>query len=283
MGSQASMRKMNEYRTQATAGVVIVGVGILLFSYSMIFQSESAFYIGIVLGVLGVLLYRGAHPAYKKLYKDLFVEQPLRDNFDNVFYSSKGGFSLIEVNDLKLIATGTKTVTEDYIEASYKGVNFKMSDVRLMNMNIHKKYNDTIMFEGRILMFDLPNKFVNTTKVYSDSFYHRWEGGKRNLITMESLEFNDAYDVFSEDAHDVFYLLTPNYMEQLLKLKKKYGKIAMSFEGNRVVVATGNYINNSFDKINWTEKIDYMEERARVQKDIEDVKTIIDGICHNNI
>lgn len=103
---------------------------------------------------------------------------------------------------------------------------------------------------------------------------------KNGRVQMESEKFNQSFDVFAEDAHDAFYLLTPHFMEQMVRLQKKYTHISIKFRGNQVVVGFHDSRgSNSFDKVDWANKVEYHEELAKVQDDINDVKNIINMIC----
>ena len=94
---------------------------------------------------------------------------------------------------------------------------------------------------------------------------------------MENVRFNEEFDVYSRNPHDTFYLLTPQFMERLLVLKKKYTSIAICFENNRVVFAFNEVGNDAFDGTMISD-ISYPEEIAKVQNDIDDIKYIIGTI-----
>ena len=95
---------------------------------------------------------------------------------------------------------------------------------------------------------------------------------------MESVEFNKKFDVFSDNPHDAFYIITPNFMERLNALTTKYKSVAMSVTGRSIVVAFNEPENNAFDPKNMAGKVDYVEEQAKIQSDIDDIKIIISTI-----
>lgn len=280
------MDRLEAVRRRAEIGICLIGIGIIVFFISMgIFQAEKGMYIGIILGVVGGFVFRGTHAAYQKIYKDLFVEEPLNKNFENVFYAWRSGFNLDEVNDFNICTKVDKVVSEDYVKADYKGIHFEMSDVKAISNMRHGKNDSGIRFQGRIIAFDFPDKAVKNTLVYTKPFFYRSKeyAAKQNIVKMESTAFNHDFDVYSDDAHDVFYLLTPHFMEQLDKLYKKYPKMCIRFTGNKVIVGLDEQaINNSFDKTAWTIKTTYPEEMAKVQNDIDDIKRIITMISGDN-
>ncbi len=280
------MEKLNSIRLRFTTGICFGGIGVIIFFTSMgIFQAQAGMYLGLFLIVAGVLIGKGTHVKYQAIYKDLFVDEPLRKNFDDVFYAWKSGFSLDEVNDFQLFKRGTGVKSEDYVKASYKGVYFQMADVEILDSTRNSKNGKSnYIFDGRILTFNFSDKAVSTIRIYSNEVYknNRANNASRaSKVQMESERFNQVFDVFAEDAHDAFYLLTPQFMEQLVRLQRKYPHISIKFQGNQVVVGFhDNRGSDSFDKIDWSNKVEYHEELARVQSDINDVKTIINMISH---
>ncbi len=283
MAIYQKMEKLDKVRLRATTGICMIGIGVIIFFISMgIFQNVTGSNFGFFLGVAGGFVLRGTHGTYKKIYKDLFVEEPLQRNFDDVFYAWRSGFSLDEMNSFGLCRNGNKIASEDYIRAGYKGINFEMADVCLKDITKSGKSGEDIMFNGRMLVFDYPGKKVGTTRIYSDAFYYlpKDDITKNNKVEMESDKFNQIFRVYAENPHDAFYLLTPHFMETLLRLQKKYANIGIRFCGNKVVVGLNDRGGkDSFDKSDWTNKVIYPEEMARIQGDIDDIKTIIDTIC----
>ena len=280
------MEKLNSLRLRFTTGICVGGIGVIIFFTAMgFFQAESGMYLGLFMIVAGVLIGKGQRSKYQAIYKDLFVDEPLRKNFDDVFYAWKSGFSLDEVNDFQLFKRGTGVKSEDYVKASYKGVYFQMADVEILDSTRNSKNGKSnYIFDGRILTFNFSDKAVSTIRIYSNEVYknNRANNASRaSKVQMESERFNQVFDVFAEDAHDAFYLLTPQFMEQLVRLQRKYPHISIKFQGNQVVVGFhDNRGSDSFDKIDWSNKVEYHEELARVQSDINDVKTIINMISH---
>ena len=280
------MEKLNSLRLRFTTGICVGGIGVIIFFTSMgFFQAESGMYLGLFMIVAGVLIGKGQRSKYQAIYKDLFVDEPLRKNFDDVFYAWKSGFSLDEVNDFQLFKRGTGVKSEDYVKASYKGVYFQMADVEILDSTRNSKNgNSNYIFDGRILTFNFPDKAVSTIRIYSNEVYKNNRANntsRASKVQMESERFNQVFDVFAEDAHDAFYLLTPQFMEQLVRLQRKYPHISIKFQGNQVGVGFhDNRGSDSFDKIDWSNKVEYHEELARVQSDINDVKTIINMISH---
>lgn len=282
MGIHEKMQRLEIVRHQAEMGIVSFCIGLIIFFCGMgFFQSTASMVIGLIVIALGVLLFKGTHEQYKKTYKDLFAEEQLNKNFENVYYAPRSGFDLETVNDFQLCARGNKATSEDYIKATYNGINFEMSDVTLENTNKDHRSGENILFMGRIIKFEFKGKYVSPVRVYSKLFYYRSKkhATAEHKIEMESIDFNETFDVYTENEHDAYYLLTPLFMEQLKKLQKKYQNISIMIFGNTAIACLNEkHTNDSFDKNNWLEKVTYPEEIEKVQSDIDDLKTIMDVV-----
>ena len=276
------MEKLEAVRRQVSAGVCLIGIGVIIFFIAMgIFQSGIWSFIGLAIGVVGGFLIPGTHERYKVIYKDLFAKGPLDKNFDDVFYAWRAGFDLETVNNFQICKKGNLIESEDYVKAVYNGISFEMADVILKDKYKSSKSGENICFYGRIIVFDFPGKQVSSTRVFSKTFRRMPADDiiRHNKVEMESSRFNNTFGVYAEDAHDAFYLLTPDFMEQLERLQKKYEDVGISFNGNKAVVAFRE-VNDSFDKNDWIAKeVVYPEEIAKVQSDIDDIKIIIDMVC----
>ena len=276
MGIYEKMNRLDELRGRLTMAIVLAGIGITMFFISMGFgPSTPGMMLGLLIGLLGIPFGLGTTKKYKELYKEIFVEEPLRQNFENVLYAWKNGFNEATVRNFRLFNMGNIFKSEDYLRARYKGINFELSDVTVMRNQGKSTYT---IFRGRIIVFDLPNKFIAPMRVYSKRFPSKSRNFKNGSekIEMESVEFNKLFDVYSLSGHDTFYLLTPQMMEGLTKLQNMYPAIVAGFEGNKVLFAIHEAFNDAFDNVNKTQKLDYFTEIARTQKDIDDIKNIID-------
>ena len=73
-----------------------------------------------------------------------------------------------------------------------------------------------------------------------------------------------------------FYLLTPQYMEYLDSLLRTYPEIAIHFVGNKLYLAINEPNKDVFDKKDWMKEASYPEEMEKVQRDIDEIKRVID-------
>ena len=220
----------------------------------------------------------------KDLYKDAFVREPLQNNFENVHYEPNGGFMKENIEAFGLCAMGNSFWSEDYIRASYQGVGFEVAEVHVRDIDKSSDGNRSeTFFEGRMLVFNFPNKIVSSVSLFSRKFKHRplsKREAKEMKVELESMQFNNDFDVYSETQQDAFYLITPHFMERLQFLCGKYESIAMHVVGNRVFIGFNQPGVKVFDANIDVGKLDIDQEMAKVQGEIDDIKNLITAILN---
>ncbi|MBR3600283.1 MAG: DUF3137 domain-containing protein, partial [Lachnospiraceae bacterium] len=72
---------------------------------------------------------------------------------------------------------------------------------------------------------------------------------------------------------DAFYILTPQVMERLVKLQRRYNNIGFRFGDKRVCVAIDGI--NSFEP-DYRKKISYLEEKERLKGDFNVITEMIE-------
>lgn len=287
MSEKYEIEKLNSIRIKCVVSsiILIIGIGLVILG-RMMEQSEreqSCFLlimvIAIILIILGVKFNTKYSKEFKKIYKEIFVEGTLKENFNNVYYDPTRGFSEMAVRGFDLNMMGNRFRSEDYIRASFKGINFETSDVYIaQHTSSGKSSHTTVYFEGRMIILDFPEKYVNSVRVYSKAFAYRQgrlSGLVSNKVAMESVDFNKIFDVLTLNDHDAFYLLTPQLMERFQVLQRRYGSIAFHIRGNKLIIAFNEVNNNAFDPKSMWSKIEYEAEKRKVQADIGDIKQIL--------
>ena len=276
----ASYSNMGDAIAQYERKRKILILGYAMFGLSMVFFMIPL--ITIIGAIIAVIIIIRQTKDLKAIYKDLFVKGALEKNFQNVFYDPTQGFTKENVAGYLLCDMGNRFYSEDYIRAVYEGVPFEMSDVTIQyHTSDGENSSTTTYFKGRMMVFNLQTNITELVRVYSEKFRYRAirrKDAKNDLVELESIQFNDTFDVYTKRAHDAFYLLTPHFMERLQSLAYKYSSIGMSVIGNKIVFAFNEPNNDAFDAKNTIKKIDYPQEIAKIQADINDIKIIISTI-----
>ena len=268
--SNEAMRKLQEKRNAVGRTILFLLFGVFLLIIPPV---------GIVVLLIGCNRVSKLRNEMKGLYKDDFVREPLNNNFDNVFYDPSGGFSEENVKNFQLCMMGNRFHSEDYIHASYAGVEFEIAEVKVMEVRERENSCDSdTYFEGRMMVFYFPNKLVNFVSAFSKKFEHRAisrNDAKEYRVELENIRFNNIFDVYSSVQLDAFYLITPHMMERLMVLAGKYESIAMNVVGNRVILAFNEPGKNVFDQNIDVGQLNIEQEMAKVQSEIDDIKTLI--------
>lgn len=191
--------------------------------------------------------------AYEKAYKEVLVAPALAKSFQNYTYRPEEGFSKNEIMRLGLwdeTKGSYKVSSEDFLTGTYKGVYYEQCDltvyVRAKNDN---NYRST--FYGCISKFRFEKKITGRLIIMSYGMGLKYVSNDLDDIKTENQEFNRKFNIYAEDGHDAFYVLTPHFMEYLLNLYKTVpvgtttsyplqGDMAIIFNGNIMTILRGN-------------------------------------------
>lgn len=280
-------------------GVGIVGVivsaivSIMIDPESMLF---AIFFIWMFAGTIYVACRmqpkaKAAEREMRSLYKDTFLNGIFNEFFDNAKYRAEFGLTPSKVEELGLYQLGNRFESEDQLSGEYQGVRFEQSDVHIWkHTDSHGSGNDSNIdyFMGRMFIFDVPVKYSNSVKIFSKlpivaRYDYRVRESASKRVEMESMEFNDAFTVYSEDAHEAFYILTPAMMEKLMDIYQKYCKISeynyqnISFHfKDRKLYFAMECSTNAFDPGAFP--ISYPEEKKKLKKDIQVIIDLIESL-----
>lgn len=277
------VNELESIRSRAITGVILLCAGALIFFFGLALngynKSPVMICFGIFIFIIGSILVLGIKKKYKTIYKAVFVEKQLRNNFRNVVYDWKSGFYEKAVSTFGLCTMGNRFQSEDYLRAEFEGIPFETADVTVQQVtSTGKSTHVTTYFKGRMIVFDFPQKFVNSVQIFTDTFRYRgrpYGNMRAQKVEMEGVDFNKRFDVMTLSPHDAFYLLTPQFMEDLMALSQRYRSMAINIAGNKVFVGFNEPFHNAFDSDSIFKKLSYPDEMRNIQKDIEDIKNII--------
>ncbi|MBO7514574.1 MAG: DUF3137 domain-containing protein [Lachnospiraceae bacterium] len=275
--SNEAITKLQEKRNKTGKGIIFIAIGALFLVIPPI---------GLAIILYGTHRIQKLRQEMKELYKEAFVREPLMNNFENVTYEPQWGFPAETVESFQLCQMGNQLYSEDYIRASYAGVDFEIAEVRVYDVysTDDRDEHSTTYFEGRMMVFHLPDKAVYPMSIFSRKYKHRAisrREAKQTKVEFESSRFNKAFDVYAQNEHDAFYLITPQFMERLEILADKYADgIALHMIGNSVALAISEPGKNAFDAEIEVGKLDFDKEMAKVQGEIDDIKMLITMILN---
>ncbi|MCM1496141.1 MAG: DUF3137 domain-containing protein [Bacteroides sp.] len=217
-----------------------------------IFTYGSMFIGGLSLVLLIVVIFTEGR--FKKRYFDQYkellqLEKILNTFFDDVVYSPEQGLTRgeFEQTGVYLCDRGHYR-SEDLITASYQGIDFKQSDVELYTYTGGKHKRKVVYVDGRVAQFHYKKEirgkiliaskgfvpktatvFANGEPVYTQK--EKEHIGDMGIVSMEDMDFNDKFTVYTSDPHSAYYFLTPHVMEYMKGLWGMDAKISISFDG----------------------------------------------------
>lgn len=234
---------------------------------------------------------------YRKMFKDTFVRKSLEDKFTDLIYEPDKGISYNTIAETKMIDMGDqdKYCSEDYISAKYKNIKLEQSDVCIReehestDSDGNTSSSIVTLFKGRWMIFDFNKEFKANVQVAQKGFQNakrkRFFGKEEELfkkVSMESEEFNKKFNVFAQDEHDAFYILTPSLMERLEKLISiNKGKIMLCFIDNKLHVVI-NDGKDSFEPGSVFKKIDEQKSINKISDEIDTITQFVDELNLDN-
>ncbi len=293
-----AINKMNSFyeksRRYSLISHILFGLGAAWFVIGMITVPEMFTFhlIGGGFFWLACIIFLGpeskrAKNALRSEYKDTFLPGILNESFDNAKFEYWVGLTEMEVMQTSLYKLGNRLESEDLLTGEYKGVSFKQADVHIWNhVETEEENRDVEYFDGRIIMFDTKTDYSSSVRVISKPRTsgkgdYRLGFDEEHRVEMESMEFNDVFKVYARTGHDAFYILTPEVMERMMAIWRKYGRneknqyreMSFHLRDNKFyfAVETGN---SAFEPSKFP--ICYPDEKAKLEKDIGIIMELIE-------
>lgn len=251
---EEALKQINKLR-QTVMLRLLLSWGLAGFGFLLIFRVFSLGMTLIIIGfIAGLVTSMTARKQYAAAYKKEIVQAVLERFFDDLTMETDGGFREDWVSAQHFIPTGNRFSSDDLICGSYRGCPFRRSDVCTQQVtSTGKTTTVTTLFEGPWMIFQFPKEFTHYLLVREKEFLANgkpggWFSGLHaEKIRMESEPFNAKFEVYAENEHEAFYLLTPHFMEKLEQAEQEIkGRMYYGFIGSEFHVAVDNH-ENSFE------------------------------------
>ena len=226
---------------------------------------------------------------FYKEYKKIVVLEYLKKTFEDITYEPEKGFSQNFIDDIGMLDTGTDYMSNDYISGKYKRISFRQADMQIYKKqktrNTYGKMDDRTetAFLGRLMIFDFNKKFKTDVQVTSKYFNVNTHPKNKKFVKveMEDASFNNTFNVYAENKHEAFYILTPHLMEKMKELMKKLKcNIMFCFVDNELHIAVDNN-DDSFEP-NFYKHINEKEIEENITKDIKLITDFVDELNLDN-
>lgn len=243
--------KLNALRVKVLYRTLLcIGIGTVVSIMALNVDPFAGIFTAFLSFIITVLL--SGSTDYVRQFKKTLLKELFNKNFENCKFSFAEGLKEEYVRKTKLVTMGDEYESDDLISGSYRGINFTRSDIHIYDEYHDKNGTSTItLFRGQWMIFDLPKEFHSVTKVLQHGFFKAINPGeswfsdeKMECIETESAKFNDHFTIYTTNPHDAFYLLTPQVMEQMLKVERKYEDVRFGFINGKLHVLIESDENN---------------------------------------
>ncbi len=258
------------------------GIAVIVLSIVLLILTTGVMEtIGIVLLVLGIIILLVSVFGFNKVVGD-FKSKFLKDYFASIItngeFRPKRGMPRDNVYGCGFLKRADKFKSYDYLSGEIDGVDFQSSDAHLQEKRVRyytvkgktrRKVEYVTFFKGRIFEFDFHKTIDHPLQVLEN--YKPQDGRKYSKVELESIDFNKTFNTYATDKHTAFYVLTPHFMERLMKIEELHpGKLGFSFMDKKMYFAINN--NRSTFPVTPFKKID----ESLVESFKEDVDVVYD-------
>jgi len=217
-------------------GIILVAIGILLLAFVDLMPGIMFMVFGVIFPIAGLSF------AKNRAIKVHLIPLVIQKSFGkSAIYRPFTGYNSSELKEMNMFHVHTLS-QEDYISAVYKGVKFRCSDVESYETHTDSDGHSskTVYFDGIVLVYEFNKPFEGEIRVSEKEISSRQFVIPKYLkeIHLESTEFEDNYDAYASDEHIGFYVLTPQLIMQLNKIRTIIkGTFLFQFKGDKLYIA----------------------------------------------
>ncbi|MDA3056627.1 MULTISPECIES: DUF3137 domain-containing protein [unclassified Campylobacter] len=168
-------------------------------------------------------------------YKDFYLKRYV--NSLGFEYSKYGMISLNDIYYSNLFSQFQLYGGNDLVSGKIDDISFKFCDLllkRKMSRAENGEEYGVVVFQGLLFVADFNKKTQGRIIVMPKTKINK-NGYKK--IKMDNSEFNDEFSVFGSDIQQTMYILTPAFMERILRLKRLMKcPISLSFLDNKIFI-----------------------------------------------
>ena len=234
-----------------------------------------AFVIVVLYAIFGRGYDEEAYQKYKKVYKKYVVYDALNCIFDDVKLYDEG-FQEKDIEEVGIINTGTDFESEDCFKGKYKKISFEVCDVKTWHYEEDDEgHRDTVVdFEGQYYIFEFNKKFNGNIKVVPNG--EIINDNSFEVVKLEDVKFNKLFNVYTDNQHLAYYVLTPALMEKIIALEEKLYGLSFAFINSKIHIAC-NDVRNLFE-FDPYEKINKNKETKEIKNEVSVVTQMIDAL-----
>lgn len=289
--------------------VFFMPVALLFLFVYMVALSYKIKYFGIIIAFVIVLVmlfvFAGKHEERlqeksKQFVGEHVVKSIIGERITIQEYKPNGYFDREFLGSSGVLPGFSKSYTSDYIKGTYRE-----KEITYCDLMLEAQYDkDTVtVFRGFVITLALGkslgdkrvrileikksnnvvnsmvNAYVNFWKKIVYSISYIGVKPEEKTVLMESEAFNDQFEVNATDEELAFYILTPHFMESIVRADQlAQGRTNICFSGDKAIIA----VHNNYDAFEVGAKLknkkQLQECRERMRADFKRSLLIVDEI-----
>ena len=179
------------------------------------------YFIFVIISILPLSLITINNTKVTNLLKNKIVSKIL-NLFGNLYFNeSNSNISLHTIQESGLYCEATRKNDDDIVAGYVDNINFIIDECTLTHVEHDKERSRTVTdFDGLIVKFQMNKNFTGTTIIGEKQDITRI--GRCEKVVLESEEFMKGRNIFSTNQIEARYLITPAFMERLIKLETSF-------------------------------------------------------------
>ena len=178
-----------------------------------------------------------------------------------------------------------REICEDHIKGTYKGLEIELVEASLQKRKVFRrsKLDTKEVFSGLLIKLNVAKNFKGKTIITADggfvkNFFNEM-GQELEYIKLEDPEFENVFEVYSDDQVDARYLLTTSFMERLIDVRKVFNSDNMKcsfFDRSLFMVVPLE--KNMFEPGPINKPEDFIDDAKSLLKEIQTIFDISDTL-----
>lgn len=226
----------------------------------------------------------------KELTGQYIVKGILAEKIDIVEYSPNDYINKKFVKKCSILPNFNEICGSDYVSGNYRGRKFAYCDLLLKwktterDSKGHRRTRTTTQFQGQLIKMELGKDIEGFVQIKEKKNPRKSKGFFANIlgtgtshssIETENVAFNNQFEIKASDDQLAFYILTPQFMESVMRLDKLAdGYTNIEFRGTSVVVT----LNNGKDLFEVNKTLGSQKKLKMYQQRFRDQLEIILGV-----
>ena len=127
---------------------------------------------------------------------------------------------------------------DDIFKGEYKSITYEIIEAEFIKEEGRRRKTKKCIYSGVIIKLDMNKRFKGNTVIKPDTFMHISPISSLRHTTLEDVNFEKKFDVFTNDEVEARYLITPTFMERLKNMKVSFlaSKVECAFYDNYLLI-----------------------------------------------